>query len=240
MTEPARSDNQSSYTEPSPQCPVGEQQCKFIDELMDLREEVNQLSEQVRTDTLTGLYNYHHLNLVLQQEMERTRRTSQPTSLIMVDLDHFKKVNDTWGHEVGNQALIAAAKVLERTTRQLDVVCRYGGEEFAVILPSTEIVTASQVAERIRQAIEDEPVLVHGQDIGITASLGVDTFFSQLDETQEQFIQRADEHLYQAKQQGRNCVCHGATVHHQPSAVSKEERDVLLDIFGSDESDEEE
>lgn len=216
----------------APVCPVGESQCQVIDEVAQLREEVSQLAQQVRTDTLTGLYNYHHLQQVLAQEMERSRRTGQPTALVMVDLDYFKQVNDRYGHEVGNRALQSTAQVLQHVTRQLDIPCRYGGEEFSVVLPSTDMLTAIQVAERIRQAIETQPVMVDDEDIGLTASIGVDAYQAQQDETPEQFIQRADACLYRAKQAGRNRVCHGEGAERPASAVSTEERHMLADLFG--------
>ncbi len=232
-----RSENSTSVDDLSatPSCPVGEPQCLVIDQLQALRTEVAELSEQVRTDTLTGLFNFRHLRLTLEQEMERTRRTDQPTAVIMVDLDHFKQVNDNWGHEVGNQALVATAESIRQTTRRLDIPCRYGGEEFTIILPSTDLLIALQVAERIRLRIEQTEILVDGVDIQLTASFGVDIYRSHQDETPEQFIQRADQCLYEAKQSGRNCVCHGSRGLRAASAVSNEERDLLGDFFGGDD-----
>ncbi|ARN73951.1 GGDEF domain-containing protein [Oceanicoccus sagamiensis] len=224
----------------SPICPVGESQCGVIDEVVALRGEVATLSEQVRTDTLTGLFNFRHFRQALDQEMERTRRTMQSTALVMVDLDYFKKVNDSWGHEVGNQALVSTAQLLRSTTRRLDIPCRYGGEEFAVILPATDLMTGIQVAERIRAAIETTPVMVNGEDIGLTASLGVEIYSALKEDTPEQLIERADRCLYKAKQQGRNQVCHGTfDMGQSEAAVSEEERDALSDFFGDDRADEE-
>ena len=226
-------------TEPdSPACPVGESQCGVIDQVVALRHEVAALAQQVRTDTLTGLYNFRHFRLTLEQEMERTRRSDQITALIMVDLDHFKKVNDNWGHEAGNQALVATADSLRRITRRLDIPCRYGGEEFAVILPSTDLITAVQVAERIRREIENTAVLIDGEDLGLTASLGVAIYRSVHDDSPEQLVSRADDCLYQAKQQGRNRVCHESQAgERSEAAVSREEREALSDFFGDAEND---
>ncbi len=230
----------TSETPSAPSCPVGESQCGVIDQVVALREEVAALSEQVRTDTLTGLFNFRHFRLTLEQEMERTRRTMQSTALMMVDLDYFKKVNDTWGHEVGNQALISTAEVIRSTTRRLDIPCRYGGEEFAVILPATDLMTGIQVAERVRAAIEATPVLVNGEDIGLTASLGVEIYTAMQDYTPEQLVECADRCLYQAKEQGRNQVCHGTLdMGHTEAAVSDEERDALSDFFGDDRAGDE-
>ncbi|MEE8057256.1 MAG: GGDEF domain-containing protein [Pseudomonadales bacterium] len=220
-----------------PLCPVGENQCLVIDQAIALRDEVVQLMEQVRTDTLTGLFNFRHLRLALEQEMERTRRTDQSTALIMVDLDYFKRVNDNWGHEVGNQALVSTAEVIRQTTRRPDIPCRYGGEEFTVILPSTDLITGIQVAERIRLKIEQTPVLADGRDIKLTASFGVDIFASHQDDTPEQLIRRVDQSLYRAKESGRNCVCHGVGDIRSGASMSHEERDLLAGFFGDENSE---
>lgn len=223
---------------PVPLCPVGERRCEVIDQVVSLRAEIADLSEQMRIDPLTNLYNVRHLRSCLELEMERTRRTGHSTAIIMVDLDHFKKVNDNYGHEVGNRALQSTAEVLQTSTRQLDICCRYGGEEFTVILPSTDLLTAVQVAERIREAIEQTPLLVNGEDIGLTASLGVDVFSYTQSDGAEQFIQRVDHFLYQAKKQGRNQVCHGDSGLRSTTSVTKEERDLLAGFFDQNLQDE--
>ena len=221
-------------TDPTnPLCPVNEPSCVVIDEVMTLREEVKSLQQQVRTDSLTGLYNFRHFISVLDLEMERTRRTGQPTALIMVDLDHFKQVNDTWGHEVGNQALVSTAQILSKATRQLDTPCRYGGEEFGIILPAIDMVTALQVAERIRNLVESTPVIVAGQDIGLTASLGLALYEAEQGYIEPQaLVERADKCLYQAKEGGRNQVAHEVLDMKTDLAVSREEKEALSGIFG--------
>lgn len=214
-------------------CPVGEGSCVVIDHALALRKEIYELTEQISKDTLTGLYNFRHFRLTLEQEMERTRRTNQPTLLIMLDLDHFKQVNDTWGHEAGNQVLISTANQLAKVVRRLDIACRYGGEEFALILPATDLLLGLQVAERIRANIEATPVMVEGENINITASLGVDLYTAKRQETPEQFVARVDKYLYEAKQTGRNRVSHGTVeVAGSAASVSKEERDLLSGFFG--------
>ncbi|WP_338109478.1 GGDEF domain-containing protein [Pseudomaricurvus alkylphenolicus] len=225
----------------APACPVGENRCQVIDEVVALRREVADLTEQVHTDTLTGLNNYRHFSKALDYEMERTQRTGQTTALIMVDLDYFKKVNDTWGHEIGNQALIQTAGLLKQAVRKLDIPCRYGGEEFVVILPSTDLLTSSQVAERLRHLIESTPLAVkEGVWIDLTASMGVDVYAATHDENQEEFIQRVDTLLYQAKNNGRNQVCTGERRDMQPTTtVSNDEKDALFGLFGDYGDDEE-
>lgn len=217
-------------------CPVGESSCAVIDVASDLRLELACLTEQVRTDVLTGLYNFRHFRISLEQEMKRSRRSEKPTALIMVDLDHFKAVNDQWGHEVGNLALIATAEALQEATRGLDILCRYGGEEFALILPATELLLAMHVAERIRVAIENRRVMVKQQRIALTASLGVDIYSYRQGDNLEQFVARTDQQLYRAKQSGRNRVCHGKAEELKSEfAVSVEERALLSGFFGANQ-----
>lgn len=222
----------------APECPVGESQCDVIDELMSLRNSVAELEQQNRTDALTGLFNFKHFSHCLSLEMERTRRTMQSTALLMIDLDYFKQVNDDWGHEAGNQVLIATAQVIRANVRQLDIACRYGGEEFAIILPTTDLLIALKVAERIRAGIESELIKVGDETLRQTASLGVDVYSSDSEESSQLFIDRVDGFLYQAKEQGRNRICHGLLDSGVPSvAVSKDEREALSDLFGDNRED---
>jgi diguanylate cyclase (GGDEF)-like protein len=219
----------------TPTCPVGETRCRVIDELITVREKVSELTEQAHTDTLTGLANYRYFCRILDNEMERTQRTGQPTAMIIIDLDFFKKVNDTYGHEVGNQALIQTSRILKDGVRKLDVPCRYGGEEFTVVLPSTNLLTGLQVAERLRKMIEATPLFADNQEIKLTASMGVNTHTrSDNKDTREAFIARTDELLYQAKESGRNKVCAGIQTDLQPKTiVTSDEKDALFGLFDS-------
>ncbi|MCK5912666.1 MAG: GGDEF domain-containing protein, partial [Desulfuromusa sp.] len=151
-----------------PICPVCETDCGIIGEVAELRQKLEELSTLVRTDTLTGIANYRYFLQALEQEIERTRRSGQPTSLIMLDIDFFKKVNDRWGHEVGNQALVHLSRLLQKIVRKLDIPCRYGGEEFAIILPDTNLAACLPVAERIRQEIHMSPLDISGQPLFLT------------------------------------------------------------------------
>lgn len=215
-----------------PLCPTRGASCVLSEENDELRDEVSRLSELVSTDTLTGLFNFRYFSDTLSLEMERTSRSGVTTALIMLDLDYFKRVNDRWGHEVGNRALILTAQLLDGCTRKLDVCCRYGGEEFAIILPSTDLVTGVQVAERVRKKISAVPLLVDGDDIGLTASLGVATYTNYQSETVEQFVGRADERLYEAKKTGRNKVCHeDLSIEKSETSISVDEKIVLSGLF---------
>lgn len=193
---------------PENKCPSDSIDCSVLDELEALRRENEELKQALRTDMLTGLYNYRHLLDALESEMERTRRNRTPTSLIMLDLDHFKQVNDTWGHEVGNMALVQTADVIRNTLRKIDIPCRFGGEEFTIILPATPLPQAIQVAERLRHNIEESPLEVEGKTIPISASLGVEYYRAGMELSADELIHLTDGYLYQAKQNGRNRVAH--------------------------------
>ncbi len=206
-------------------CPVGESHCVLFDEVATLR-------KQVVTDPLTGLFNVRHFRKSLEHELERTRRTGMTTALGMVDLDHFKSVNDTWGHEAGNLVLQTVAQLLQDQTRKLDICCRYGGEEFAVILPSTELMLARQVAERCLNALRNTLIPLESTDLQVTASIGV-AVADNSSQTSDRLIEDADECMYDAKKGGRNQV---VSKRPQPSqsAVSIDERDALRGLFGDD------
>lgn len=154
------------------------------------------------TDALTGLANRRHFDRQLAQEISRARRYRRALSLVMVDLDHFKRLNDTYGHQTGDRVLQALARTIEREVRPSDFAARIGGEEFAIVFPETSLRTAVHVAERLRKAVE----AAGGQDglPAITASFGVAAWSEGLDGNQ--LLAAADAALYRAKQAGRNRV----------------------------------
>ncbi len=191
-----------------PKCPLGKSDCEYIDSLAALREEVQMLSDLVLTDPMTRLFNYRHFSQSLEQEMERTHRSGQPTALIMLDLDHFKQVNDTWGHEVGNRVLRHVAALMVTLLRKIDIPCRYGGEEFALILPGTPLPRAVNAAKRLRAAIEESPLMVEEKLLSVTASMGVSVYLRNSNFSAEAFVKQVDKLLYEAKTQGRNRVAH--------------------------------
>ena len=192
--------------QPAETCPVGEPDCHWLHDLAQLKRDVEELKLQAIIDPLTGLYNYRHFQRTLDTEMQRTLRTSHPTSLVLIDLDHFKSVNDQWGHEAGNLALKSAASLFQQQLRQFDIVCRYGGEEFAVILPHTPLPVAINVAERLRQRLEQIEIDADDGQFSLTASFGAAEFQPQGDYNQSLLINQADQALYRAKQQGKNQV----------------------------------
>ncbi len=218
-------------------CALGNKNCEVLQEVARLRDEINVLSELVRTDALTGLFNFRFFNETLQLEMERTRRGTQPLSMILLDIDHFKKFNDQWGHDVGNQALKHVASLIKLAVRKLDFPCRFGGEEFVILLPNTDLRQAVNVAQRLREMIASTPLELskNSDPLFLSASLGVDQFSSHLSETSESFIKRVDAWLYKAKADGRNCVIHAdLTAKIQQESVTAEEKAALFNMLGNE------
>ena len=159
------------------------------------------------TDGLTELYNYRFFQRLLGVEMSRAQRFRRPLSLIMLDVDDFKMYNDLYGHQAGDQALRQLARLLRRSSRSYDLVARYGGDEFVVILPETDKKTAAEVAERIRTVVEKTRIedAHHGLGWHITASLGIASFAEDAAEKAD-LIHKADQALYHAKSCGRNRI----------------------------------
>ena len=166
-------------------------------------------SEFAILDRLTMLYNHEYFEIRFREELERSRRYKDHLSIFMFDIDHFKKFNDTYGHQVGDEVLKCIAKILKQSLRLTDLSARYGGEEFIVMLPKTSLEFAIQTAERIRQTVETYQLTVSGQQLQITISLGVVGWDVQQDMniTTDVLVKRADESLYNAKNSGRNRVC---------------------------------
>jgi two-component system cell cycle response regulator len=228
------SDNKQDFMKDEDQetilCPAGREDCPLAVDLARLREECRRLTESLEVDSLTGLYNYRHFLKAMDEEMERTRRTGLPTALIMIDLDHFKQINDRFGHEAGNKALRAAGSVWRENTRRIDIACRFGGEEFAIILPGTKLYRAIRAAERLRDVLEKSPVEFDGEYIRVTASFGVDVFETHSRCSTMDFIKSVDGLLLQAKSEGRNRVCHRRpAADTESAALTAEERKALFD-----------
>jgi diguanylate cyclase (GGDEF)-like protein len=168
------------------------------------------LAEGALQDPLTGLYNRRHLDERLASELAGAQRHTRPLSLLMIDIDHFKQVNDDRGHLAGDEALKMVAFVLRGAVRKEDVLARYGGEEFVVIARETPLDGARALAERIRRAVEKSRFAWQGAELGVTVSIGV-TVAASLAEyvpgrTERELVESADRALYLAKQQGRNRV----------------------------------
>ncbi len=162
------------------------------------------LSHLATEDTLTRLLNRRGLEDALQVSMAHAQRHDLPTSAIMVDIDHFKQVNDSFGNEMGDHVIRLVADVISRACRSSDVIARTGGEEFLVILPDTDLTAARVLAERIRQAVGERPLLVDFQRIAVTISLGVASSNGHVD--LDSLTLEAERALYLAKHGGRNRV----------------------------------
>ncbi|HEX7510426.1 MAG TPA: diguanylate cyclase [Chitinivibrionales bacterium] len=162
---------------------------------------LQQQEDLARCDGLTGLYNHRMFQEMLREEINRTRRYQRPLSLVMLDIDHFKKFNDTYGHPVGDEVIKMVARAIKTASRTTDRAFRYGGEEFAVILPETPCEKGIIFAQRLRQNIEQDRSV---QNLATTISVGIAGL--KPDETPEAFIKRTDSALYNAKETGRNRV----------------------------------
>ena len=167
--------------------------------------EMEEVSKRARTDPLTGLYNRRHFDELLGQMIKQTDRFGDPVSLIMADVDHFKNVNDTWGHDAGDDVLKSLAETLKAGVRDADICARFGGEEFAIVLPKTMLQGAAELADRLRKYVEAKPVVVNGEPISVTISCGVACYPDGVI-TKEALFAAADRALYEAKSAGRNCV----------------------------------
>ena len=167
-----------------------------------LHEEASRLAI---TDGLTGVWNRRHLDIRAAEELQRARRFHEPFSLVLVDVDNFKQVNDRFGHQGGDAVLVQVAERLSQWTREVDTVARYGGEEFALVLPRTDLNGAELLAEKVRSAIADTPFEVDGGPLRVTVSIGVSSHPDQ-GSTVADLVGAADAALYRAKAGGKNRV----------------------------------
>jgi diguanylate cyclase len=170
-----------------------------------LNDAMSSLKSLSRIDGLTGIFNRGHFERCLVEEWKRTKRYEEGLSFFLLDLDFFKKVNDTYGHLAGDEVLRRTVRIIVREIRETDIAGRYGGEEFAVILPHTDKQGAIAVAERIRKSVAEHIFKFEGQEIRLTLSIGV-SFIRQNMKEYEQLISEADQAMYQSKEHGRNCI----------------------------------
>ena len=166
------------------------------------------------TDGLTLLNNHRQMQIILKSEFIRSKRYSAPLSLVMMDVDHFKKINDAYGHQSGDGILVALAAAITRVCRSNDSAARYGGEEFVLILPETPMAGANQIAERIRKEFSRHEFLENGERFKVTISCGVAELDKEHMDSPADLIQVADKALYQAKQGGRNRTVTGEWSEH--------------------------
>jgi diguanylate cyclase (GGDEF)-like protein len=184
-------------------------------DISDLIRNAEQLEKLATIDSMTGPYNRRHFLASAEAEWSRFQRYHRPLSMLMLDIDHFKSVNDRYGHAVGDEAIIAVANACAEGKRESDIVGRLGGEEFAVLLPETDLAQAGIVAERMRERIAAHVLVAHKVHFKVTASVGMATASVSMSGL-DVLMRAADQALYQAKAQGRNC-----TVQWSPPPVSK-------------------
>ncbi|MBY0454620.1 MAG: GGDEF domain-containing protein [Burkholderiaceae bacterium] len=192
---------------------------------------IDGLCELSLKDSLTGLANRRHFHTVLEREIDRVARSGEAALLLLLDIDHFKKVNDTHGHLAGDLVLQVVSQTLSACLRPMDTLARYGGEEFAVVLPVCNAASGRTMAERIRRAVEAIPVrIAPGKEIHVTISIGGAFALQWIRSTTALWIDRADLHLYKAKSAGRNRV----HIEEQPdSTVTAEEKGLLFGPLGT-------
>lgn len=185
--------------------------------LMQMERAISQQHNLATHDGLTGVYNRHALMDALPRYLAQAARAGTPLALLMIDIDHFKRVNDQHGHLTGDEVLRTVAQRVNQRLRRADLLARFGGEEFLVLLPGTDLGGAGVVAENIRRAVESAPIWVQGQAIAVTVSIGVHAEVPSPDAAAEALIAASDEALYEAKRQGRNRVVLSGLLYIKPA-----------------------
>ncbi len=199
-----------------------------IKRIADLEKENELLRSLSLTDGLTGLYNYRYFAKQLEVEMARTQRTGRPCALMMVDLDDFKILNDTLGHDAGNRFLVHVSHEMLNKLRPTDIMCRYGGDEFAVIMPATALFDAIRIARRLKRAVCGIPAKLAQP---FSASIGIAEYEpSSGPQEIAIFVNIADRALYRAKKEGKNKICYEGKLlqPNRADAVTGDERAALL------------
>ncbi len=175
--------------------------------IKELKASYEKLQELAQTDPLTRLYNRRYFSEISSNILNLAKREKKPLSVVMLDIDKFKRVNDTYGHQVGDEVIVSLANILKANKRESDIVCRYGGEEFVILLPNTPIDGAVNFANKLREKVQSYILnLDDGTILKFTISLGVSSVNLEKEATIEKALNRADEALYESKNSGRNRV----------------------------------
>ena len=208
----------------------------MLKKIVELQKENAHLRSEALVDGLTGLYNNRFFRVQLETEMARTRRTGLSCCLLMIDLDNFKMINDTRGHLEGDRFLAHVAQTFSQCVRTVDIVCRYGGDEFVAILPSTRLFVAIRIANRFKNAVSEIP---GATGYNVSASIGIAEFTVSSPWDANEFIQAADSAMYEAKSKGGNQVSikgHYIRLNNGYESVTTEEKEVLSNIRNSEKN----
>lgn len=200
----------------------------LLKKIVDLQEENDRLRSEALIDSLTGLYNNRFFRVQLETEMARTRRTGLSCCLLMIDLDNFKMINDNRGHLEGDRFLTQVAQTFSQCVRAVDIVCRYGGDEFVAILPSTRLFVAIRIANRFKNAIREIP---GATGYNVSASIGIAEFTLSSPWDANEFIQAADSAMYEAKSKGGNQISikgHTIRIKNGLESVTTEEKETIF------------
>lgn len=201
----------------------------LLKKLAALEEENRDLRSLSLTDGLTGLYNYRFFAKQLKIEMARAMRTGQSVSLMMIDLDNFKQLNDQFGHDAGNDYLVQLSETLSERLRPTDIMCRYGGDEFSVIMPATELPDAVRIAERLNASVSQIPARLEKR---FSVSIGVAEYHPDHSgkPVMNRLVALADKALYRAKRRGKDAICYEGQLPdlNRKTSVSSDERTALL------------
>ena len=184
--------------------PAGGRMLTYSD-VTDIVRHAEELERLATTDGMTGIYNRRHFMTLADREWSRSRRYGRPLSFLMIDIDFFKSINDRFGHEVGDQMIVHLTTLASSCKRDSDVLARIGGEEFALLLPETDLAQAQLVAERLRREVAENPLIASSDRISTTISIGVAMCTDSMDGISD-LMKVADKALYDAKSSGRNCV----------------------------------
>lgn len=200
----------------------------LLQRLLKLGRENHHLKSLSLTDELTGLNNKRFFNRQMKIEITRTKRTGQPFCLIFIDLDNFKSVNDTLGHAKGDEFLVKLCRLICQKIRPTDFACRYGGDEFTMILPATSLLDGISIAQRWHELIEQ---MASDMRLHVSSSIGIDEYNSNSIMSAEEFIDKVDRQLYRAKRTGKGKVAHPKIMITDSAAVTPAEKKILYNFF---------